>query len=115
MKKSISSILSLTEETFISCEVTGIPLIVNFPNCGIDFYYKSPFTSSKNIKKVTSLPSQALHSLPKPVLAGIFLGQLTHLNMIENELLNILGLKLQERRFVALVSLKKMLKSIPRD
>lgn len=83
MKKSITSLLSLKDETFISCEITGIPLVVSFPACGIDFHYTSPFAEYKNIKKVASLSSQELHKLPKPILAGLLLGILSHHNMVE--------------------------------
>jgi hypothetical protein len=83
MKKSITSLLSLKGETFVSCDITGIPLIISFPACAIDFSYISPFADIKNIKKVCSLQSQELHRMPKPILAGILLGLLSHLSLIE--------------------------------
>lgn len=82
MKKSISSLLSLTQETFAVCDVTGIPIAVSFPNHGIDFAYKSPFVKYNNILKVTALAPSQIRALPKVILAGITLSVLSHHNLL---------------------------------
>ena len=81
-KSSLSSLLSLHKQTFIICEITGIPLSISFPNCGIDFNYKSPFTKYNNILKVAQLPPEKIRSLPKVTLAGITLAILSHHNLL---------------------------------
>lgn len=84
MKKSLTSILSLSSTTFIVCPVTGIPLSVSFPNCGFDFHYTSPLAKFSNIQKVLELPSTKLYSLPKVILSGITLSLLSHHHLISN-------------------------------
>jgi hypothetical protein len=81
-KSSLSSLLSLHKQTFIVCEITGIPLSISFPNCGIDFNYKSPFTKYNNILKVAQLPPEKIRSLPKVTLAGITLAILSHHSLL---------------------------------
>lgn len=81
-KHSLSHLLKLQNSTFIVCEVTGIPLSISFPNCGIDFNYKSPFTKYNNILKVATLSPEKIRALPKVTLAGITLAILSHHNLL---------------------------------
>ena len=108
MKKSITSLLSLTQETIVECEITGIPLTISFPACGIDFHYTSPFAEYKNIKKIAALPSQELHKLPKPILAGVLLGILNHHDLVEKVEITAT----EANVFLQLVSIPVMLSAI---
>lgn len=85
MKKSISSLLALNNETFAVCPITGIPYTITFPSLGLDFQYKSPFSSYKNLKKVCETNSVELKKLPKVTLAGIALAILHKRELIEEK------------------------------
>jgi hypothetical protein len=82
MKSSISSLLNLKNETTAICPITGICYLVSFPNLGIDFSFKSPFTKYENIEKIISLSSTELRKLPKVTLAGIVLAALKYNDMV---------------------------------
>lgn len=83
MNKSISSLLSLRNETFAVCPITGIPYTISFPCLGLDFSYKSPFASHKNLKKICEVESTELKKLPKVTLAGIVLAIMKERQLIE--------------------------------
>lgn len=83
MFKALTSILALSNTTFSICPTTGIPYSLSFPNLGIDFIQKSPFSSSKNISLLASKKVEELRKLPKVTLAGISIACLRQQNLLE--------------------------------
>lgn len=82
-KTTVSTLLSLTKQTFSICPVSGIPYSVSFPNLGIDFTHKSPYATLSNIKTIADLPFPKLKALPKVTLAGILLAYMRFTNLCE--------------------------------
>lgn len=89
MKKSISSLLNLSTETLVVCPITGISYSILFPNLGIDFTFKSPFSSYENVEAILNRDHIQLRKLPKTTLAGIVLASLKYNNLISSHNITI--------------------------